>query len=249
VTTAAATLAGQETMLSCWRALAGTPFGPGRVVDRSLFAAAVFPASAYFNNAVLTGGSDSVAGAVAAAGELYAEAGVAAWALWVPSEVSSFGGPDRVCAVPSLVRDVTTLVMSRSLTDEFARDPRVRTVSGAALSQLALDEDVPVRELGPAAADDAITGWALVDDGQVVTSAYTHRHGDDLGIYAVGTPSQWRRRGYAAALMRTVLADAYAAGLRTASLQSTPMGEPLYRRLGYRASGRYEEWVSAPGTS
>ena len=30
-------------------------------------------------------------------------------------------------------------------------------------------------------------------------------------------------------------------------LQSTPMGEPLYRSLGFTPGGRYEEWV--PGRS
>jgi len=243
-------LVGQATMLSCWRALAGTAFGPGRVVDGPHASAAVFPTSAYFNNAVLVGGPESLAAAVEAVRALYAEAGVTSWALWVPNDVASFGeAADRVAAVPSLVRDETTLVMSLELDGRFERDPRVRPVSGAALARLVLDEDVPPGELGHSDGGDAIVGWALVDDGRVVTSAYTHRHGMDLGIYAVGTPAQWRRRGYAGALMRTVLADAWATGLGTASLQSTPMGEALYRSLGFRAAGRYEEWVSAPDAS
>jgi hypothetical protein len=42
-----------------------------------------------------------------------------------------------------------------------------------------------------------------------------------------------------------VLADAYRCSARTATLQSTPMGQPLYESLGFQAVGRYEEWVSA----
>ena len=33
-------------------------------------------------------------------------------------------------------------------------------------------------------------------------------------------------------------------GARTASLQSTPMGQHLYEVLGFEAAGRYEEWVA-----
>ena len=39
------------------------------------------------------------------------------------------------------------------------------------------------------------------------------------------------------------LADAACRGARTASLQSTPMGQPLYASLGFEPVGRYEEWV------
>jgi predicted N-acetyltransferase YhbS len=56
----------------------------------------------------------------------------------------------------------------------------------------------------------------------------------------------WRRQGIARMLVEHVLADAQARGARTASLQSTPMGEQLYRSLGFQPAGRYEEWVSAP---
>jgi predicted acetyltransferase len=73
--------------------------------------------------------------------------------------------------------------------------------------------------------------------------AWTYHHGRDVGVYAVGTVPEWRGRGLARALVLHALADAYRHGARTASLQSTPMGEPLYRSLGFRPAGRYEEWV------
>jgi hypothetical protein len=49
----------------------------------------------------------------------------------------------------------------------------------------------------------------------------------------------------AASLIQHVLAHAYRRGARTASLQSTSMGEGLYRSLQFTAVGRYEEWVPA----
>jgi hypothetical protein len=44
--------------------------------------------------------------------------------------------------------------------------------------------------------------------------------------------------------MEHVLADAQHRGARTATLQSTRMGLPLYNSLGFAPAGRYEEWIS-----
>lgn len=239
-------LVGQDTLLSCWRALADTTFGPGRLIETAHAAAAVFPQFRYFNNAILT--SSLAAGemhaVLASLSEIYAEAGVPTWALWIPNAAASLDGrADRVDELGPLTRDVTTLVMKRTLTGDLRRDDRVTTVSDVVLRRLVLDEAVPVRELGTSGPAAPVTGWALVADEHAVATAYTHRHGDDCGIYAVGTLQPWRRRGLARRLVEHILADAFDAGLRTATLQSTPMGLPLYRALGFRAAGRYEEWL------
>jgi len=49
--------------------------------------------------------------------------------------------------------------------------------------------------------------------------------------------------------MEHVLADAQRRGARTATLQSTRMGLPLYESLGFEPVGRYEEWVSRAAVS
>ncbi len=77
----------------------------------------------------------------------------------------------------------------------------------------------------------------------MVSAAWSFRHGDDVGVFAVGTVPAWRRRGIGAALTGHILADAATGGARTASLQSTPMGRSLYESLGFVAAGRYVEWV------
>jgi GNAT superfamily N-acetyltransferase len=87
--------------------------------------------------------------------------------------------------------------------------------------------------------------WAMVQDDLAVACAYSFLHEGDCGIYAVGTLRRWRRQGFARRLMEHVLADAQRRGARTASLQSTRMGEPLYASLRFDAVGRYEEWVPA----
>jgi hypothetical protein len=90
-----AALIGQDTLLSCWRALGDTGFGPGRLVETPHATAAVFPDVAYFNNAILTSDIEPIEAAASVDG-VYAEAGITTWALWVPSPTAAFeGAPDR----------------------------------------------------------------------------------------------------------------------------------------------------------
>jgi GNAT superfamily N-acetyltransferase len=240
-------LPGQDTLQGCWRALADTAFGPGRLVATSHAVAAVFPNAAYFNNAILTTSLECAGDAATELRDLYDDAGVTTWALWVPSRTPSFGAaPDRIDTVGPLTRDVTTLVMRCDLSAGLRLDDRVTTASERALRRLVDEDAVPTRELGDHRGGSAVTAWALSHDGQAVTSAYTYRHGTDCGIYAVGTLPPWRRRGLARALVEHILADACATGARTATLQSTPMGESVYRALGFQPVGRYEEWLHSP---
>jgi GNAT superfamily N-acetyltransferase len=83
----------------------------------------------------------------------------------------------------------------------------------------------------------------MLHESVAVAGAWSFLNGRDCGIYTVGTQPEWRRHGFARALMEHVLADAWRRGARAASLQSTPMGVPLYLSLGFRAAGRYEEWL------
>jgi len=59
------------------------------------------------------------------------------------------------------------------------------------------------------------------------------RVGEDVSIQFVATDVEHRRRGHASALIRRALADARADGARTATLQASPDGRPVYERLGF----------------
>jgi GNAT superfamily N-acetyltransferase len=63
----------------------------------------------------------------------------------------------------------------------------------------------------------------------------------------VAVVPQARGRGLAAELMRRALAQARSAGALTTSLESTALGEPVYRSLGYRALGRFGMWERRTG--
>lgn len=66
------------------------------------------------------------------------------------------------------------------------------------------------------------------------------------GVYWVGTTSGARRSGLAEACTRQVTNAAFERGARAVTLQASPMGEPIYTRLGYRTFDRLR-WYVVPG--
>ena len=68
--------------------------------------------------------------------------------------------------------------------------------------------------------------WACV--------AATLRRADDVSVQFVATEAPFRRRGLASTLLLAVLAQARIDGARTATLQASPDGLPVYERLGFR---------------
>ncbi|HSN98889.1 MAG TPA: GNAT family N-acetyltransferase [Candidatus Nanopelagicales bacterium] len=87
-----------------------------------------------------------------------------------------------------------------------------------------------VRELR----DDRIRVHGLRDAGAFVCVALTFALGDDLGIHYVATEATHRRRGLASRLVLALLAAARDAGQRTATLQASADGLPVWERLGFR---------------
>jgi GNAT superfamily N-acetyltransferase len=82
-------------------------------------------------------------------------------------------------------------------------------------------------------------------DGESVSTAVAFDHDGDCGIYDVATLEQARNRGLATALTALQLHDAITRGCRTASVQSTPMGERVYLAVGFRDLGRIVEYSPA----
>lgn len=237
-------LPGQETLLACWTTLAQLSSG-ARLIRSAAAAAAVFPSWAPLNNAILLnahGGTESAATASQLV-NVYADAGVDTWALWVPSRVADLDAPDSVREVDGMKRDTTTLVMQTTLPQAVQLHGGVVRASLAALKRVANDEPVPADDLGEPETAPGLAVWVKVHDDVAVACAYTVLHDGDCGIYAVGTLPQWRGQGLARALVEHVLADAERRGARTATLQSTRMGQHLYESLGFEPAGRYEEWV------
>ncbi len=236
-------LPGQDTLLACWGAIARLS-PDARVLRATDSVAAVFPNWAPLNNAILLERGDGTSEEAAAArvAVLFAAAAVDAWALWRPSRATDLDAPDDGPGLFGFARDTTTLVMTAALPAGLRTAPDVVPVSLAATAELG-EEPVPVGGLGEPDGIPGLSAWALVEDGVAVAGAWSYLHEHDCGVFGVETVPQRRRRGLGRALVEHVLADAARRGARTASLQSTRMGQPLYASLGFAPVGRYEERV------
>jgi GNAT superfamily N-acetyltransferase len=84
--------------------------------------------------------------------------------------------------------------------------------------------------------------FAMDFEGTVVATTTSIRFGTDLAwIGMVLTHPEFRGRGYARALMQTVLD--HLQDVQTVKLDATEQGAPLYRKLGFEDECPIERWV------
>ncbi|HEY8776156.1 MAG TPA: hypothetical protein VIM33_06690 [Gaiellaceae bacterium] len=76
--------------------------------------------------------------------------------------------------------------------------------------------------------------------GRDVTTAASYVVGGEVGIFNVATPAEHRGRGYGATITSRAAHEGLAAGAELAYLQSSGLGESVYRRLGFREVVSYE---------
>ncbi|MBV8896931.1 MAG: GNAT family N-acetyltransferase [Acidobacteriaceae bacterium] len=91
--------------------------------------------------------------------------------------------------------------------------------------------------------------FALHADGKLVATTSLLRYEDRLGwIGMVLTHADYRRRGFAHALLEHVLTRPDAERIATLKLDATEQGQPLYERLGFTPEQPVERWLR-PGNS
>jgi N-acetylglutamate synthase len=80
--------------------------------------------------------------------------------------------------------------------------------------------------------------YVVRDGGEVVSTALGYSVAGTVAVtvavFNVATPPRFRRRGFGAAATAAAVRDGLAGGAELAWLQSSPDGEPVYRRLGFR---------------
>jgi predicted GNAT family acetyltransferase len=82
-------------------------------------------------------------------------------------------------------------------------------------------------------------------DGVAVAGAILYLAHGVGGIGWVATLPAWARRGYGAAVTWAVVRAGLARGAAFLSLQASPMGAPVYRRLGFTMPTHYRVFVAA----
>lgn len=80
-------------------------------------------------------------------------------------------------------------------------------------------------------------------DGQPVASSQLYLTDGIAGIYYVATLPDQRRRGFGEAMTSHAMREGVAAGCDISSLQASPMGLPIYTRMGFQQVGYYRTYV------
>ncbi|MDX2167636.1 MAG: GNAT family N-acetyltransferase [Deltaproteobacteria bacterium] len=99
-----------------------------------------------------------------------------------------------------------------------------------------------VGRLAALAAPHIVAVLARLDGAPVAGAMTIVTHGV-AGVYWVGTRAAARGRGLAELCTRAAGNACFDRGARIAALQASPMGEPVYRRMGYREVTRYPTLV------
>ena len=82
-------------------------------------------------------------------------------------------------------------------------------------------------------------------DGVPVTTGLGVQMGASIAVFNIGTPAEYRRRGYAGAITSRIVEDGLASGATWAWLQSSEAGYRVYVNLGFRTSELWPCWVTA----
>jgi ribosomal protein S18 acetylase RimI-like enzyme len=215
----------------------------GRVVEEDGVLAAIAPAIpdrsvlncvVYEDVAALEASLDRVAAA-------YDEAGVRAWTVWVHESDERAA---RALEAAGSVFDGEPMAMGLDLgeLDDTPGDGGVEVVEGPDPAEVGRVLAASYGWPEMAGAIDRVDGELRVyiarAGGSGAACVATYDHGDDCGVFMVGTVPDARGRGLCPALMRLALAR----GRAVSTLQATAMGRPVYARLGYRDMGRVTMW-------
>lgn len=207
-----------------------TPVSPQRSLFNSVY---------YEDPAVLRAELDALAAT-------YEEAGIAAWTVWVPDEDRETA---ELLAGRGHLLDAEPRAMALDLADLAAVPPSPKAVEArAGGAAVAAELNDRAYGYGPDAFRAALGGetqlrWHIAySDGLPVACVGVIEVGDDCCVTGVATPPEHRGRGIASWLLCSVLIEARERGMRTASLQATKAGAPIYERLGFRDLGYIEMW-------
>lgn len=94
--------------------------------------------------------------------------------------------------------------------------------------------------------EPGIRFFTAYDDGRAVGVAQATFSGPTVGLWCIGVSPKARRRGAGRLLSEACLEAGEARGCRTAILNSSPMGLPLYTKLGFEVVGEMTRHLFTP---
>ena len=139
---------------------------------------------------------------------------------------------------PDEIAEVVTFALGPVGDEGVGDEVEGLEVFGAVIRRLAAEAEPRLRLFG---------GWL---DGRLVTSSGLHTGTGVAGIYAVHTAEASRGKGYGRALTLAAMRAGRDLGARTAVLLASELGEPVYRRIGFREVGsvRFLRWPGVTAT-
>lgn len=196
-------------------------------------------------NSVVYEDPGDVLAALPALCEVYATAGVRAWTVWVRPGDEALGAE---LAARGHDFDGQPMLMA-------ARIDELDLASAPPLRAVAVDDWGVVGELndlayGVSGLREAFArydgrdtrGWLALDGERPLATVAVLEHGGDAFVVFVATLPEARGRGLCRGLMAHALREAAARGCTTTTLEGSPMGAPVYARMGYRELGRLQLW-------
>ena len=233
-------LALQKRGLRDWITLLGASSHGAAVYDADGITASIVPATpqrsvcnsvTYDDAPALAAGLDDLTAA-------YERAGVEAWTVWTPEFDSD---AIDVLEAGGHAHDASPMAMSLELSEfdppdlgDLDWDTETDPADLGRLNDAAygLSGDTALSPGLSAPGPEATLYQARVD-GETACVLGTIDHDGDLGFYFVATDPDYQGRGLTTRLMTVALVGARERGLETSSLQGSPAGQPVYRKLGY----------------
>lgn len=228
----------------------------GRVEERDgLFLAGPGAAMPRYNLAMLTEAPGDPAAVLARAADFFRPLSVR-WMLTAVGDAASTIGPVAVAAGMEASSEPGMLLEPLPDASLEASGLRIDVVRDVRTLHV-FDETMQAgfEASSPMASDEVLDSGALLNvpgltfylayiDGEPAGTATRYASHRIAGVYDIGVPPGFRRRGYGAALTSRAAHDGRAEGCTASYLEASDLGRPIYERLGYRTVTTHHSWLS-----
>jgi GNAT superfamily N-acetyltransferase len=215
-----------------------------RVGDAQATVVQASPNRSFFNS-VFYEDSDALVEALPRLAEIYGDASVNAWTVWIPAEdeVARAGLQEA-----GHLLDATPRAMGLDMAELEPPEPdpeleiRVEMDTEACRSINETAYGYPAGDFPPMQPMPDTEIYLGDLDGQTIGTTVTWDRGDDVEITFVAVLPEARGRGVAGRILAHALERERERGKKASTLIATKLGRPVYEKLGYRDAGELQMW-------